>query len=132
MAIVPLPKFPAGGSVTVHASAALTAGRCLAATATAPNGGNQVVAVPAAGATVIGVAGEDIASGAKGLMHKTGQYVWIECGGTVTAGDLVETTNTGAVITKSTGIPLGICVQGNTIGLFALIDLRPALIADAT
>lgn len=132
MATTPLPKFPAGGSITVHASAALTGGRMVSQAATAPNGGCQVVAVPAAGGAVCGVMGEDVASGAKGLMHRPGQYAWIEASETLAAADIVQSTNTGTAAVRTTGMVAGQVVQGNTVGLLALIDFRPVLIADAT
>lgn len=128
MATTPLPKFPAGGSVTVHASAALTGGRMVAQSTTVPNGGNAVVAVPAAGARVCGVMGEDVASGSKGLMHKPGQEVWIEAGETLAPGDLVMSSNTGvAMVRTSTNVVCGEVKQGAASGALALVDFRPAL-----
>lgn len=128
MAQTPPPKFPAGGSITVHAAAALTGGRMVKQNATAPNAGCKVVGVPSAGGAVVGVMGEDTASGSKGLMHRPGQEVWIEAGATLTAGDLIETTNTGVAIVRTTGIVCGQVVQGGASGALCLIDFRPAYI----
>ncbi len=131
MATTPFPKFSSGehaDGVTVHASAALTGGRMVAQAATAPNGGCQVVAVPAAGAIVCGVMGEDTASAAKGLMWRPGQRCWIEASETLAAGDVVQTTNTGTAAVRTTGLAVGQVVEGNTVGLLALIEFNPSLV----
>lgn len=132
MAQTPPPKYEAGKGETVHASAALTGGRLVSQTTTAPNGGNRVVGVPSAGGAVCGVMGEDAASGAKGLMWRPGQTVWVEAAATLTPGDVVQSTNTGTADVRTTGIVVGQVVEGATVGNLALIDLRPVLIADAT
>ncbi len=123
-----VPKFPAGGSLTGHASAALTVGRFVKQAATEPNSGNPVVAVPTAAARVAYVTGETAASGSRVLLHRPGQLVWVEAGGTLAAGDLVEAGTAGVAVVRSAGIVCGECVQGTTIGLPALIDFRPAFL----
>lgn len=125
MATTPPPKFPAGGAITVHAAAALTGGRMVRVTAE-PSGGNAVVNVPAAGGRTFGVLGEDVASGAKGVLYRPGQLVWIEAGATLAAGDLIEATVTGVAIVRTTGIVQGEVVQGAASGALALVDYRPA------
>lgn len=122
------PKFPAGGSITGHASAALTVGRFVKQTTTAPVNGNVVVGVPTAAARVAYVTGETAASGAKVLLHKPGQHVWVEAGATLAPGDLVEAGTGGVAVVRSAGIVCGEVAQGNTIGLPALIDFRPAFL----
>lgn len=123
-----VPKFPAGGSITGHAAAALTGGRFVKQNATAPNGGCPVVGVPAAAARVAYVTGEDAASGSKVLLHQPGQKVWVEAGATLAAGDLVETDNTGKAIVRSAGIVCGEVIQGGASGVACLIDFRPAFL----
>lgn len=123
-----VPKFPAGGSITGHASAALTEGRFVAQTTTVPNGGNAVVGVPAAGARVAYVAGESAASGSKVLLHNPGQKVWVEAGATLAPGDLVQADATGKAIVRAAGIVAGECIQGGASGAACLIDFRPAFL----
>lgn len=128
MATTPVPKFPAGGGHTCHASAAITGGRFVAQTTTVPNGGNRVIGVPTAAGRVCGVAGEDIASGAKGNVWGPGQQVWVEAAATLAPGDLVEASATGTAAVRSAGIVCGEVIKGNTVGLLALIDFRPAFL----
>ncbi len=123
-----VPKFPAGDSITGHASAALTVGRFVKQTTTVPNGGCPVVGVPAAAARVAYVTGEDAASGAKVLLHQPSQKVWVEAGATLAPGDLVETDNAGKAIVHSAGIVCGEVIQGGASGAACLIDFRPAFL----
>lgn len=120
-----VPKFPAGGSITGHAAAALTVGRFVKQTTTVPSNGNPVVDVPTAAARVAYVTGESAASGSKVLLHRPGQLVWVEAGATIAPGDLVEAGTAGVAAVRSAGIVCGECVEGNTIGLPVLIDFRP-------
>jgi hypothetical protein len=127
MAQVPVPKFPSGGSITCHAAGALVGGRMVRQVpAGVPVGGVQQVNVPAAGGRVCGVAGEDAASGAKVLVHRPSQYVWIEAGATLAPGDLIEATATGTAIVRAAGVVCGEVVTGATVGNLALVDFRPA------
>lgn len=123
-----VPKFPAGGSITGHAAAALTGGRFAIQNATVPNGGCPVVGVPGAGVAVDYVIGEDAASGSKVLLHRPGQVCWVEAGATLAAKDLVETNASGQAIVRSAGVVAGRVIQGATVGLPALIDFRPAFL----
>lgn len=130
MANTPVPKFPAGGAITCHAAGALIGGRMVRQVpAGAPVGGNQQVNVPAAAGRVDGVAAEDAASGSKVLVNRPGQYVWIEAGAALAAGDLIETNAAGQAIVRAAGIVCGEVVQGQTtVGSLALVDFRPHLI----
>lgn len=123
-----VPKFPAGGRLTGHAAAALTAGRFAIQNATAPNGGCPVVGVPGAGVAVDYIVGEDAASGAKVLLQRPGQVCWVEAGATLAAKDLVETDNTGKAILRSAGVVAGRVIQGGASGTACLIDFRPAFL----
>ncbi len=123
-----VPKFPAGGSITGHAAAALTVGRFVKQTTTAPNGGCPVVDVATAAARVGYVTAEAAASGAKVLLHQPGQKVWVEAGETITAGQMVEAGTAGVAMVRNAGIVCGECVQGSTVGLPVLIDFRPAFL----
>lgn len=123
-----VPKFPAGGSITGHASAALTEGRFVKQTTTVPNGGCPVVGVPTAAARAAYVTGESAASGAKVLLHQPGQKVWVEAGATLAPGDLVEAGTNGVAVVRSAGIVLGECIQGGASGVACLIDFRPAFL----
>lgn len=120
-------KYEQGPPITVHAAAALTGGRMVRITA-APNGGNPVVNVPAAGGRTFGVMARDTASGAKGTCFTSDNVVWIEAGATLAAGDLIEATATGVAIVLAAGICQGEVVEGATSGNLALVNYRPRLV----
>lgn len=124
-----IPKYRPGRSITCHANAVITGARCVAI-AGEPVDGNPRVGVPAAGARCFGVSATDAASGDKVGVHASeGQVVPIEAGaGGVTAPSIVEATNTGTVITRATGIPVGEIVQGAAAGAQALVKWHPHML----
>jgi hypothetical protein len=117
-------KYEDGPPVTCHAAGALTGGRMCRITA-APTGGNPTVNVPAAAGRTFGVVARDTASGAKCTVFTGNNFVWIEAGATLAAGDLIEATVTGVAIVLAAGICQGEVVEGGASGALCLIDYRP-------
>lgn len=122
-----VPLYKPGGEITGHATAAITGGRFVDISAapasgpalnTATDGANLKVATCGAGARSFGVAGYDAAaSGDKIPVHaQPGSIVPVTAGGTVTAGQEVESDATGRAITLATGKACGKAVTSATVG----------------
>jgi hypothetical protein len=120
--------------ITAQASAAITGKRfveisaeptssMLALSATS-DGSNVQVAPCGAGAKAFGVAAYDAADNAKVPVHGPPKTTVVTAGGTVAAGEEVESDATGRAITLAAGISNGICLQGATVGNDAVIALH--------
>lgn len=116
-----------GDAQTCHAAVALTGGRFVALTGAAPDGGNPVVGLPAAGARVYGVATTDAAAGTKVGVHRPngGQVVPVEASVALAPGQLVTPTATGAAAVAAAGQHIaGQVVEGAAAGAQALVDVQ--------
>lgn len=88
---------------TVTAAAALTSNRFV----------TYAGAVPAAGASVLGVANSDAASG-EDVPVIVRDTAIVEAGEEIALGAAVETSNTGKALTKDTGVTVGRALQAAT------------------
>jgi hypothetical protein len=123
-------RYFEGDQITCHANVALTGARFCGLVADAASG-NPIVGLPSgSGGIVFGVNATDALSGDEVVVwSKPGQIVWVEAGtGGLTALDVVQTSATGTAITRTSGLPAGICIQGASAGSQALIKLQPALV----
>jgi hypothetical protein len=78
----------------------------------------------AAAAKAIGVAGQDIAVGERGvLLTSPGMVVPVTAGGTLTAGQEVEVGANGQAVTLAAGKAVGKALDGATAGNDAMIKL---------
>lgn len=120
-----------GQDITCHANVAITGRRFVAIvgnrqsgpglSATA-EGGNYLVGNPAGGGRIFGVAAHDAPSGTKVNILRDG-VVPVTASGAIAAFAEVEALADGRCITRTTGIPVGICLTAITDGLPAEIDL---------
>lgn len=129
-----IPYYKPGKDVTAKAAAALTGKRLCVISANRTSGPGlsataegsvYQVNVCGAGAKAFGVTPYDVASGE---LHNVirGGIVPITAGGTVTAGQQVESDATGRVITWGGTVatqPIGICTTGATVGNDAEVAL---------
>jgi predicted RecA/RadA family phage recombinase len=76
-----------------------------------PDGGNYQVGLPAAGGRVFGVVGYDVPSGGLVPVKREG-VLPVTAAGAIAAGAEVEVNAAGKVITRTTGIPIGVCLNG--------------------
>jgi hypothetical protein len=126
-----LPLFDDADHVTaaVAASSAVTAARfvapvtgfqsgpALSASSPASDGGNLQVATCGAAAKALGVAAYDAPTPGDKVHIYTGRFIiGVTAGGTVTAGQEVESDSTGRAITLASGRPNGIAVSSATVG----------------
>lgn len=106
------PKFDAPPAVTIHASAALTGGRCCAVSGATVDG-NIRVGKPAAKAKCFGVLSRDVASGDKGgCWAAPGMIIYIDnTNAAVTAGQSLEVDAEGLVRTFTDGVKVAEAVD---------------------
>jgi Uncharacterized conserved protein (DUF2190) len=123
--------YKPGQDITCHANVGLTGGRAVAIVANrqsgpglsaSAEGSNYVVGLPADAGRIFGVAGHDAAAGADVVVYRDG-IVAIESSGTINAFQEVEIGADGRVEARSTGIPVGVCMSGVTVGQFAEVEL---------
>jgi hypothetical protein len=101
------PYWIPGDTITCHAAAAITGGRCVAVAGVRVGGNPQVSMAAAAAATILGVAARDAAIGTKVMVYAgPGTIVPITAGAAITAGALLEALASGAVVTRTTGIAI--------------------------
>ena len=108
------PHWTPGDSITGHAGATITGGRFVTVSGT-PTEGNPTVSPAGAGVAALGVAGRDKASGEKVPVIRQG-VVPVTAGGTVTAGERVQSDATGRAITLAAGVALGMALSSATVG----------------
>jgi uncharacterized ParB-like nuclease family protein len=105
-------------TLSVLATAALTADRFVTAAG----------AVPAAGASALGVGRANVAIGERQPVDVLGTSI-VEAGAAMTANDLVQCDASGRAITKAAGVTLGRLAPGEAptaAGQFVEIILLPA------
>jgi predicted RecA/RadA family phage recombinase len=86
------------------------------------DGGNYQVGLPTAGGRVFGVVGYDVPSGGLVPVKREG-VIPVTASGAIAAGAEVEALADGRVITRTTGIPIGVCYNGCANGEDAEIML---------
>lgn len=123
--------YKPGQDITCHANVALTGKRCVAIvgnrqsgpglSATA-EGGNYIVGLPTGAGRIFGVAASDAAIGTKVNVIRDG-VVPITAGGAIAAFAEVEVLGDGRVVTRTTGIPIGVCLTAASSGNDAEVEL---------
>jgi predicted RecA/RadA family phage recombinase len=120
-----VPVYRPGSDITCKASVALTgkrlcmisgnrtsgAGNAGVGLSATPDGGNYQVGNPTGGGRVFGVVGYDTPSGGLVPVKREG-VLPITASGAIAAGAEVEALADGRVITRTTGIPIGVCLNG--------------------
>lgn len=132
-----LPLYEDADRITGRATAAITGGRfvqisgdleaspLLNAGSPSTTGGNVKVATCGAGVKAFGVASMDAAADGDKILVYTGDLVLpVTAGGTVTAGQQVESDSTGRAITLNTGVSNGIAVSSATVGNTVYVKFR--------
>ena len=123
-------RYFEGDMITAHANVGITGARFVGLVADAA-GANPVVGLPSgSGGIVYGVAATDALSGDEvGVYCAPGQHVWVEAGtGGLTGNTICQTAADGTAITRASGLPAGLVVQGASAGAQALVKLSPALV----
>lgn len=125
-----IPFYRPGQDISGHATAAVTGKKCLQITgnrtsgpglSNTAEGSNYRVGHPnaagaaGAGKAILGVAKYDVAIDVVVGVARGG-VIPITAGGTIAAGAEVEVAADGSVITKNTGVAIGMCLNGATIG----------------
>jgi hypothetical protein len=119
------PLYKPGGTLTGHATAAITGGRFVSVSAapasgpalnTATDGSNVKITTTGAGAKADGVAGYDAAAAADKIPFHLDGVVPVTAGGTVTAGQEVESDAQGRAITLASGKACGKAFTSATVG----------------
>jgi predicted RecA/RadA family phage recombinase len=126
-----IPFYDDGDEVTVHAVNALTGKRFVRVTGrqtgyragtgvnanldTSGIGGNYLGDVPAGAEACLGVAQYDVAAGDKVTVMRR-KILPVTAGATVTVGSLVQVDSAGRVINLASGVAVGLCLVGATIG----------------
>jgi hypothetical protein len=131
-----IPIYEPGGTLTCHASVAITGKRFVSVTAepqgplvtgldTDADGGNIIVGQPTTGGRVLGVANRDVASGGKvGVLCTPGLIVPVTASATLAATNQVATTNDGRARPAASGdYAIGLCVGGAAAAADAAVKL---------
>jgi hypothetical protein len=131
-----VPFYRPGQDITCKASVALTgktfcmisgnrtsgAGAAGVGLDSSNTGGNYVIGKPSAGGRVFGVVGYDVPINGLVPVKREG-ILPVTASGAIAAGAEVETTAAGLAITRTTGIPVGVCLNGCANGEDAEIQL---------
>jgi hypothetical protein len=105
------PLFRPGQEVTALTTGAVTGSTFVAVSATRDSTTGLVkVAAAGAGVKPFGVASADIASGAKGLIHRGG-ILFVTAGAAITAGAQVEVGTGGKAVTLASGVAVGTALE---------------------
>lgn len=117
-----IPFMEPGQTLTAQASAAVTGKRLVNISGNRTTDGNYLVAHATAAGRCIGVASYDAAVGEKVGVLAEG-ILPVVTGGIIAAGAEVEVGTAGVAVTRATGIPVGVCLDGAASGADARVRL---------
>ncbi|GLE59542.1 hypothetical protein NJBCHELONAE_48550 [Mycobacteroides chelonae] len=116
------PLFRPGAEVTALATADVTGKTFVGVSATRGTDGLVKVAPATAAAKPFGVAAYDAASGKRLPIHRGG-IIPVTAGGSIAAGAEVEVGTGGKVVTKASGVSVGLALETGTSGNDVLVAL---------